>query len=65
VSEARAYQSGAPDDDTLYGQDPCPIRNIRQGWKGLTVPNTLAYYEHAKITAVNLFVRLGPQMRWS
>jgi len=26
VIVARAYQSGAPDDDQLYGQDPCPTR---------------------------------------
>jgi hypothetical protein len=35
------------------------LTNIRLGWKGLQRTNTLAYYEHSKITAVKGLTILG------
>jgi hypothetical protein len=34
--------------------------NIRLGWKGVEVTNTVAYYEHFKITDAVSFITLGP-----
>ncbi len=34
--------------------------NIRLNWKSLPGTNTVAYYEHSKITAVKSFITLGP-----
>jgi hypothetical protein len=31
------------------------LANIRLGWKGLPVTNTLAYYKHSKITVKKVF----------
>ncbi len=33
---------------------------IRLGWKSLTRGNTLAYYEHSKIKAAKILMRLRP-----
>jgi hypothetical protein len=35
--------------------------NIRLGWKGLSVTNTLAYYQHWQITAVKSFITSSPR----
>jgi hypothetical protein len=31
------------------------------GWEGMRETNTLAYYEHSKITNVKSFITLGPR----
>ncbi len=35
------------------------LTNIRLGWKGVPRANTIAYYEHEKITGVKSFITLG------
>jgi hypothetical protein len=43
----------------LLMYSPALSKNIRLGWKGLPVKNTLAYYEHLQITTVKSFITLG------
>ncbi len=44
----------------LFGKPLGFIENIILGWKGLTMTNTLAYYEPSKTAAINSFITLGP-----
>jgi hypothetical protein len=54
VGEAGAYLLGA----LLKGI----LRNIRLSWKPLPGANTLAYYEHLKITDEKSFMILRPRL---
>jgi len=39
---------------------PC-LQILKQGWKGMTVTNTLAYYDTVTITAVKSFIVQAPE----
>jgi hypothetical protein len=45
--------------EALLGK-PLALPTIRLGWKGLQGTNTLDYYKHLQITALQSFVTLGP-----
>jgi hypothetical protein len=44
----------------LLGQAQALLANSRQGWKGLSQTNTLAYYENPQITAVKSIMTHAP-----
>jgi hypothetical protein len=53
------HLSGTP----LFGRLLALSANIILGRKGLPWTNTLAYYEHSKITAVKSFITFAPGHR--
>ncbi len=58
VGKAWAYPSKAP----LYGRLLALLTNIRLGWKGLLLENTLAYDENSQFTDVKSFIKLAPRL---
>ena len=46
VNKIGAYGNEAPFRFSTVGHAPVVSTNIRLGWKGLSVTNTLAYYKH-------------------
>jgi hypothetical protein len=60
TSKGGAYHSGAPNGTLLLKLASTLARNIRLECKRLTLTNTLAYYNTARITAVKVLVQ-GPR----
>ena len=60
ASKAGAYHSGAPNSTLLLKLASSLARNIGLEWKWLTLTNTLAYYNTARITAVKSFIVQAP-----
>jgi hypothetical protein len=56
AGKARAHQGGAPYKTQLLWLAPRLAPNIRLEWKLLTLANTLAYYDMAKIIALKSFI---------
>ncbi len=50
-------------DIPLLGRLLALPTNNRLSWKGLPGTNTLAYYKNARLTAVNRFITLAPDMQ--
>jgi hypothetical protein len=59
-SKAGAYHSGALNSTLFLKLAYSLARNIRLEWKWLTLTNTLAYYNTARITAVKSFIVEAP-----
>jgi hypothetical protein len=60
ASKAGAYPREALSGAPLEGRFLALPANIRLGWKGLSVTNTLAYYKHTIDIVIKWFITFGP-----